>query len=139
MERARPYLKVAAVVSSVCLVAAFVAYRAGAFDSPPPPAPPLAPEAQPATTPAPANPDSLIFMAGSKSTFVYDGNALKEFEKLTTNPPDLAAPATGTQSAPAKPVFLGGSKSLTPLFRPEPAEKSSPPATPAPVPPQKDQ
>ena len=31
MERARPYLKVAAVVSAVTLVGALIAYRAGAF------------------------------------------------------------------------------------------------------------
>jgi hypothetical protein len=142
MQRARPYLKVVAVLSSVCLVGAFVAYRAGAFDSPPPPAPPLSPETQPATTPAPAspaNPDSLIFMAGSKSAFVYDESTMKALEPFLGQP----APATGTQSTPANPVFMGGSKYLAPLFGPSTgpgsAEKSSPPALPAPVPPKKDQ
>ena len=150
MERSRPYLKVAAVLSSVCLVGAFVAYRAGAFDSPPPPAPPsteMPPETQPAAVPAPAspaNPDSLIFMAGSKSTFVYDESALKALDKLTAGGSTVqTVPATGTQSTPANPVFLGGSKSLTRLFPPATgpgaAEKSSRPVPPAPVPPKKDQ
>jgi hypothetical protein len=146
MERARPFLKVAAVASSVCLAAAFVAYRAGAFDSPPP-APEPPPETQPATTPplaSPANPDSLIFMAGSKSTFVYDESALKALEKLTASGSTVqTAPATGT-TPPANPVFMGGSKYIAPIFGPSTtgpgsAEKSNPPAPPAPTAPKKDE
>ncbi|HVL15940.1 MAG TPA: hypothetical protein VM529_25430 [Gemmata sp.] len=123
MERSRPILKVAAVAVSVCLVGAFVAYRAGAFDSPPPPAPPAEPTPQPdgepaaAPTPPTQTPASPVFMLGSKSARVYDENLLKQFEQL---PLVQAAPATGgTQPAtPSTPVFLGGSKSLTPLFPP---------------------
>jgi hypothetical protein len=146
MQRARPYLKVAAVVSSACLVAAFVAYRAGAFDSPPTPAlePEAQPEIQPPVPPYPANLTEHVFMSGSKSTFVYDESALKALEMLTANSSTVqTVPPTGTQSTPpAKPVFLGGSKSLAPIFGPSTtgpgsAEKSSPPAPPAPVPPKK--
>jgi hypothetical protein len=136
MERAKPYLKVAAVVSAVCLVGAFVAYRAGAFDGPPPPAPPPAPETQPAPgpvpppAPTPETPTSPTFMLGSKSAYVYDENALKALTQSTQ---------TGS---PANPVFMGGSKYIAPIFGPSTtgpgsAEKSRPPAPPAPVPPKK--
>jgi len=132
MERSRPILKVAAVAVSVCLVGAFVAYRAGAFDSPPPPAPPAEPTPQPDGEPAataPASPTPPVFMLGSKSARVYDESLLKQFEQL---PLVQAAPAAGTQPAtPNTPIFLGGSKSLTPLFPPA----ATPGATLQPTPP----
>ncbi|HSQ56024.1 MAG TPA: hypothetical protein VLM40_09775 [Gemmata sp.] len=118
MERARPYLKVAAVLCSVCLVAAFVAYRAGAFDRLPPPAPAPAAEVQPPAAPESQTPST--FLAGSKSTFVFDpAKGSASMPTVQLQPSQTVQQTQGTPPAPAsKPTFIGGSKSLTPLFGP---------------------
>jgi len=110
MERARPYLRVAALLSAVALVGALVAYRAGAFSTPVPseargePQPATDPQTAaepPATTPDP----HPAFMYGSKSApaFLPGGTAQTpgtDPVQLTPVPPDKTS------------TFIGGSKSI---------------------------
>ena len=91
MERARPYLKVAAVVSAVALVGALVAYRAGAFsesvsaEPQPEPQPAAAPQTAPAPQPEP-NTGQFIIMGGSKSDASFYPGRFPE-SGTPTNPP----------------------------------------------------
>src|SRR5580700_3495924 len=76
MEQARPYLKAAAVVSTVTLVGAFVAYRAGAFQ------PFGKPDAQPAaeftspnaTSQSPITPPATQLTAENKEPTFLPGS-----------------------------------------------------------------
>ena len=117
MAQKQPYFKIAAVVSAVLLVGAFVSYRAGAFERflKPEPQPPTEPQAEPAgETPAGTDQKSQVFIYSSKSA-----------------PAFTPAPAP-TTPVPEKPVFLGGSKSivLTPTSGFPPGTASKPGAAP---------
>jgi hypothetical protein len=122
MERARPYLKVAALVTAVGLGGAFVAYRAGAFAAASPveaqSGPPLilAPETD-AQQPTP-NPSQLppAVMFGSKSAPAF-------------------TPAQPAPASPDKPsVFMAPSKSIV-LFPVSPSlNQGSQPGTAPPAP-----
>jgi hypothetical protein len=138
MERAKPYLKVAAVVSSVALVGALVAYRAGAFSKPAPEqqpaaAPPAVPETPPAgsesreLTPAELN---AAIMYGSKSAPAFYPVPAGS---TTGGPPNTqaAVPSGG----PKPPTFMGGSKSFE-VFQSPPGVLPAPPQ-PQPNPPAK--
>lgn len=132
MERARPYLKVAALLSTVALVGAFVAYHAGAFAQPPAPEAPAEPQPttgpQPsAESPAPPLDPHPAFMYGSKSAPAF----------LPVEP--VQAPGSGpvpvTPISPDKsPTFLGGSKSMI-FSTPGKPPSSLVPVNPPPVPP----
>lgn len=102
MDRAKPYLQVAAAVSAVLLVGLFVAYRAGAFDRPT--APPVEPQAG-ETPNSPEGQPPASYLSGSKSTFVFPAGQVAP-------PPEPVL----TQIPPgSKPTFMGGSKSITVL------------------------
>lgn len=126
MQRTKPYLKVAAIVSAVTLAGTFVAYRAGAVPNPfaaepQPEAPP--PEAQIASEqPASTDPKPPAVMHGSK----WGPAFLPADPNPTTVTP---VPPGGEQS----PVFMAGSKSFRPVMpRPQPgtgAQSASPPPT----------
>jgi hypothetical protein len=155
MERGKPYLKVAAVLSSVALVGAFVAYRAGAFDKPAPqPDPQLAaPSAgagEPVITPSDGpersvtlTPEELkqAIMYGSKSApaFVPTQPSMQPNSSGSLLPPQLTPVQPAAPSGNQKPpVFMGGSKSaeIFPVppapFYPQPAAQQGPPKVPAP-------
>jgi len=129
MSRARPFLKVAAVVSSVLLVGAFIGCRTGAFR-------PLAkPEPQPAPTqPAPENPPT--FMSGSKSLNGGPGYTIGLTPAGGAAPNDPAKPATTEPTPEKKPLVLMGGPKSAPVFGPvngpAPANEphAPPPATP---------
>jgi hypothetical protein len=136
MERARPYLKVAALVTAVGLGGAFVAYRAGAFATASPveaqPGQPLilAPETE-AEQPPPNSlqlPPAVMF--GSKSAPAFT--------------PAQPGPGAQPQAQPAPaspekpPTFMPGSKSIGNLFPGTtttlvPVDPSKPQQPPAPI------
>jgi hypothetical protein len=108
MNSAKPVLKVAALVSAVLGMGAFVAYRAGAFAKPAPP------EAQ---TPAD------FYLSPSKSSGVFR--------------PAEAEPQQPAPVVPSDPTFLGGSKSIiiaSPPMGTAPKPSTAPPAPNAPNP-----
>jgi hypothetical protein len=139
MERAKPYLKGAAVLSTVALMGAFVAYRAGAFqldlqtDAPPAPevaAPAGAPSAAPSEVPplpvipsvAPAD-DSKppAIMPGSKSLGPLgvvrtdpQPNTVSPLPVPSITPPP--APSTTPPSAPSIPALHEPSKNPPPFI-----------------------
>lgn len=129
MKQLHPFLKLAAVVSSVLLVSGLVSYRAGAFNWL------VEASAAPAATESSVNdilvslPEessgSLLFMVGSKSD-----------AGLIRLPPQQKTPAAQPQppspeTTPAKPTFLPGSKSAA-IVVPTPGLADSPsPSTPA--------
>ena len=136
MNRPRAALKVAAVACSVVLAAGFVSYRAGAFDWVRGPAPALpetppeaigtSPEADPAVT---VNPESPLFISGSKTAIFVVPPGAASAPPGGTAPAAPATPTTPTQ--PKSPTFIGGSKSIAPLIpptSPAPADGKSPPA-----------
>jgi hypothetical protein len=104
MERARPYLKVAAVVSAVALVGSHIAYRAGAFSTPIP----TESQPEPPTANPPQPPPASMF--GSKSVpAVTPGQT-----NSTANAPFVPQPAPVAPAPHDKPpTFLSGSKSFT--------------------------
>ena len=118
MKLPRAVLKVAAVGSSILLVAGFVSYRAGAFDwlggsvpqpveADPAPVVDVAPElvADPPTAINPLTPP--VVLSSSKSAIIVT--------------PPSPTPPGGSQSGPAQthPPIIGGSKSLAPLIPPK--------------------
>ena len=112
-------VKLAAVASSVLLVAGFVAYRAGAFDSP------MA-EPQPAgvndETTSLSSQDGPVAVTPVTDPAMISGSKSAIF----IVPPQPAAPS-GTAPAPkSPPAFIGGSKSLAPLIPPPPARSPAP-------------
>jgi hypothetical protein len=125
-------LKVAAIISSVLLVSAFVCYRAGAFNwlveaSTP------APEA--ATSVVPPSPSTTeaapALMPGSKSAKIiipHDATTLP-------SPPvvSVPAPTEKPKSSEPAPVLLPSSKVMAPLIITPPSKaQSAPPAVPTP-------
>jgi hypothetical protein len=102
MERARPYLKAAAVVSAVLLGGAFVAYRAGAFAASAPVE--TQAEQQQITGPSATTESPHKFMLGSKSAPAFTPPS-----SGTSEPPKPLAPLTGL--VPPS-VLMGGSKSI---------------------------
>lgn len=128
MKLPRAVLKVAAVGSSILLVAGFVSYRAGAFDWLAGPAPqPVEPEPapiadatnQPADDPPPAvSPlTTPAILSSSKSAIIVS--------------PPVGGQATGP--AQSHPPIIGGTKSGGPIF--PSASPPAPPASQAPNPP----
>lgn len=114
MSHPKPYLKVAAVVSAVLLVGAFVSYRAGVFQRPAPAEPPT-----PDVTPVAAEPQTPSD-ADQQQAFMYGSKSAPAF-----GPPSPAPP-------PEKPPeFMAGSKSFRIISLP-PA--GTPPALSAPKP-----
>ena len=116
MERARPYLKVAAVVSAVALVGALVAYRAGAFSESVPADP--QPELQPATAPQTAPEQPITGTPQTPPAFMFGSKSAPTFTSglpATTGDTAGVTPVPSTGQSP--PVFLGGSKSLSPDYR----------------------
>ncbi len=126
MKEAKGLLKLAAVASSVLLMAGFVCYRAGAFhrlwesgapaDIASDPASDQGPlDAAPAggtTVNGPGGgpiPDPALFY-GSKSSIVF--------------PKPTAAQQSPSGTAPSPPTILGGSKSVAPLIVSPPASTS---------------
>jgi hypothetical protein len=116
-------VRLAAVASSVLLVAGFVAYRAGAFDRPkaePEPAGVSGETASPGSQDAPIAGTPVTdpaMISGSKSA-------------IFIVPPQPAAPSATTPAPKGPPAFIGGSKSLAPLIPPSPPAKSAAPADP---------
>ena len=119
MERARPYLKVAAVVSAVTLVGALVAYRAGAFAMPIPVE--TQPEPQPAAAPEPAPEQPVTTTDQLNPAIMYGSKSAPAFPGVTTG----LTPPSGTQSPP---VFMGGSKSAAVIHVP-PKNPNAPAST----------
>lgn len=126
MDEANPYLKVAALASSLLLVAAFIGCRSGAIH-------PLSkPEPLPTTPPQPAPESPPVFLSGSKSLNVR-GSIVGLTPLTRENTPDFMrdpnpfldegglfgpgrSPPPPPQPAPGrKPVFMGGPKSA-PVF-----------------------
>jgi hypothetical protein len=148
MDRARPYLKVAAFVPAIVLVGGFVGARAGVFVIPsfpifskdvpqpeaqPQPDPVAATQQPPAVQTLPD--DHPIFMSGSKS--FRPVIALPQGSSPQTVPPTAPNSAPGATPPAGPPVFLGGSKSapIIPFPPPNPgAQQGAPPANP-PIPP----
>ena len=94
MERAKPYLKAAALTSAILLVGAFVFYRGGSgFMGGSKSNPAFQVIARP--TPEPQAPD---YMGGSKSTFIFVGDGVKP-----PTEPTPAEPKTPVTPVPAKP------------------------------------
>jgi hypothetical protein len=113
MKLIRPFLKIAALTSAVVLVAAFVSYRAGAFDW-------LAPRGTPA-------PEIVL----DPSTFSVSQTNMMSSSKSGTVFVEPVAPAQGQQAAQPAPTLMGGSKTLSvgPLVQPPPANTQGPPPT----------
>ncbi len=127
MNRARPYLKAAAVVSTVALMGAFVAYRAGAFPNPFPADAQPQPEAPPAATPQTASeppaPDA------GHSAFMYGSKSAPAFAPAQPTPVPGTTPAQQpTPTLEGKPpTFMGGSKFIT-IVSPTGGPPPQPPA-----------
>ncbi len=98
MERKSPYLKIAAVVSAVLLVGAFVSYRAGAFQRPAPPEPQPEPAAPTDTEPRPTP------SADQPQHFLYSSKSAPAFTPASP-PPTVNPPAPGNP-----PAYMGSSK-----------------------------
>ncbi len=109
MQRAKPYLKTAALASSVLLVGVFIGYRAGAFQqslSTPAPAPAPQTAETPTVTPPPTAPPSPMLqtipvtnpaiMYSSKSAPAID---TATFERLVGQP-TTAQPTPPTPPSP---------------------------------------
>ncbi|QJW96061.1 hypothetical protein [Frigoriglobus tundricola] len=137
MDRAKPYLKVAALLSAVALVGALVAYRAGAFSTPVPSEAPGDP--QPTAVPRPTaeqlapTPDPHpALMYGSKSAPAFlPGESAQALGAVP-------GPVPVTPTSPDKPpTFIGGSKSiiLVPAGQLPGLTPSHPPNMPPPTPP----
>ena len=131
MNRTSPYLKAAAVVSTVTLMGAFVAYRAGAFQPAPADAPP---ESPPAAAPQTAS-EQLVVVDMGDSAFMYGSKSAPAF---TPAPPGTTLvlqpgqqPTPTLESKP--PTFMGGSKYIT-IVPPSGASPIPPPQPPAPKP-----
>jgi hypothetical protein len=118
VKRPNPILKLAAVVSSVLLVAGFVSYRAGAFDwVGKADSPAVESEPNPADgasqSPAEGAP-SEAFISGSKSA-------------IFVVPPSSAPPGGSTAGSPP---IMSSSKSIAPVIppaSPPPSQAANPP------------
>jgi hypothetical protein len=119
VKRPHTTLKLAAVASSVVLVAGFVSYRAGAFDGagrPDSSAVESEPNPTEAADQAPVEgAPSEAMMSGSKSI-------------IFVVPPSSPSPGGSTAGRP--PAIMSGSKSVAPLIPPAgppPAQAANPP------------
>lgn len=124
MNKAKPYLQAAALVSSVLMVGAFIGCRTGTIQplgkADPRPAAPQPPAAQPTPEGKPT------LMPGSKSLMID----LRANGTPAANPPGAAPPPT--PPAPEKKqqfIIMGGPKSA-PVFAPTPADQPNTPPGP---------
>lgn len=126
MNRAAPYLKAAAVVSTVTLMGAFVAYRAGAFPNPLSAEAPPQPEAIPAAAPQTATEPPTVIVLGD-SAFMYGSKSAPAFTPAQPGTTLVLHPAQQPAPTPEgkPPTFMGGSKYIT--IVPPPSGQPPPP------------
>jgi hypothetical protein len=115
MDKAKPYLKAAAVASSALLVGVFIGYRAGAFSTPEPNSA-LQPAESTSTQPTTEGP--ITIMGGSKSAPAFG-------ETIGLTPAEQPLLPLELSEEPKAAIFFGGAKSDM-AFRPSDLPRHKP-------------